>query len=93
MQFCVMMQTSFDANLVRAELSDVGVARALTLFERKNFFRLLVFQIFFAYHESGSLCPSNGTSNLMIAFSHRRDKTLFLDTAQKSIPLFRSLPP
>ena len=46
MQFCVMMHTSFDANLVRAELSDVGVARALTLFERKNFFRLLVFQIF-----------------------------------------------
>ena len=87
------MQTSCDANLVRAERSDIGVARALTLFDCKNFFKLLVFQIFFEYHESGSLCPSSGTSNLMIAFSHHRSKTLFLDTDQKSIPLFQSLPP
>ena len=93
MQFCVMMQTSFDVTLVKAERTDVCVARTLTLFDRDNFFRLLVYQIFFAYHESSSLCPSNGTSNLMIAFSNNRDKTLFLDAAQKSIPLFRSLPP
>ena len=46
MQFCVMMQTSCDANLVRAERSDIGVARALTLFDCKNFFKLLVFQFF-----------------------------------------------
>ena len=46
MQFCVLMQTSFDANLVRTERSDVGVARALALFDREKFFRLLVFQIF-----------------------------------------------
>ena len=45
MQFCVMMQTSFDANLVRAERSAVGVARALALFDCETFFRLLIFQI------------------------------------------------
>ena len=46
MQFCVMMQTSFDPNLVRTERSDAGVARALALFDLEKFFRLLVFQFF-----------------------------------------------
>ena len=39
MQFCVMMQTSFDANLVRAGRLDVGVARALGLFDREKYSR------------------------------------------------------
>ena len=55
MQFCIMMQTSFDANFVRAERTDAGVARALTLFHRENFFKTSCFSNFFAYHESGSL--------------------------------------
>ena len=67
-----MMQTSFDANLVRAERTDVGVARALPLFNHENFLDFLLFN-FFADHESGSLCASNGTSNLMIAFFHHCD--------------------
>ena len=46
MQFCVMMQTSFDANLVRAERTDVGVAIALTLFDRKIFLDCLFFNFF-----------------------------------------------
>ena len=46
MRFCIMMQTSFDANLVMAEHSDVGVERALALFDSETFFRHLVFQIF-----------------------------------------------
>ena len=83
MQFYIMMQTSFDANLVRTERSDAGVARALALFDHEKFF---------AYLESGNLCTSNYASNLMIAFSHHCDKTLSLDTAQKSIILFRLLP-
>ena len=41
-----MMQTSFDANLVRAERSAVGVARALALYGHEKFLRLLIFQIF-----------------------------------------------
>ena len=86
-----MMQTSFDATLVRREGSDISVARALALFVIEQFFRFLFFQILFAYLESSSLSASNDTSNLMIAFSNHCDKTLFLDTAQKSILLFRSL--
>ena len=42
MRFCVMMQTSFDANLVRAERSDVGVAISLALCDREKLFRILV---------------------------------------------------
>ena len=64
------MQTSFDANLVRAECSAVGVARALPLTDRDNFLCLFfnVFEIF-AYVESGCLCASNDISNLRIVFS------------------------
>ena len=43
MLFCIMMQTSFDANLVRAECSAVGVARALPLTDRDNFLCFLMF--------------------------------------------------
>ena len=41
-----MMQTSFDANLVRAERSDVGVAISLALCDREKLSRLLVSQNF-----------------------------------------------
>ena len=64
MQFCAMIQTSFDANLERL---NVGVARALAHFDRGKFFRLLVFQ-FFAYLERSSLYASYDASNLMIVF-------------------------
>ena len=41
-----MIQTSFGANLVRAEPSAFGVARAFSLFDYDKLFTLLVFQIF-----------------------------------------------
>ena len=87
MQFSVMMQTSFDANLVRAKHSDIGVARALALFDCEEFFRLLVFQNF-VHISKAAVFLHPMISNLMIAFPHHCDKKLFLDTAQKSILLF-----
>ena len=41
-----MTQTSFDANLVMAKRSAVGVERALALFDCDKFFMRLVFQFF-----------------------------------------------
>ena len=68
MQFRIMTQTSFDSNLVRAERSVIGEARTLAFCDYDKFVMLLVFKICFAYVESSSLCASNDTSNLMIAF-------------------------
>ena len=76
------MQTSFGANLVRAECSDVGAARAVALFDREIFFRPR-FSNFVAYLKSDSLCAATYSSNLMIAFSHHCDRTFFIDTGQK----------
>ena len=67
MQFYVMMQTSFHANLVRVEHSVIGVVRALALIVHDKIFMLLAFQ-FLAYVESSSLCASNDISNFKDSF-------------------------
>ena len=56
MQFCVMMQTGFDANLVRAELSDAGIAGALALLDREKFLDFLFFNLFCISRKRQSLC-------------------------------------
>ena len=56
MQLCVMMQTSLDANLVSAEHSAVGVARALALLNPEKILDFLFFKFFCISRKQQSLC-------------------------------------